>query len=389
MNTTEKGLLTLLKSAIMEQSLPLPEGFSLEEAMSQIKRHGVAALAYDGAIRCGIPRTDSTMQSLFQTYCRCLMVSEGQMQEIKRIFTAFEENGIDYMPLKGCNMKALYPKPELRTMGDADVLIRMEQYDLIGAILPDLGFEMQNESNHELVWQSKKLHLELHKRLVPTYNKDFYAYFGEGWQLAAVHENHRYFMHLEDEFVFLFTHFAKHFRAGGIGCRHVVDLWVWMDTNRGVNWTEVEQKLDKLQLRQFCCNIRDLISAWFEDGPTNEKLDFIGDYILASGNWGNLETRRLSQGVRDMQTTNRSAEFKVRYLWHLVFPTFTGMRNCYPILKKHPWLLPAAWLHRAFCKLFNLRALWGRHKQTLNDLTQDKLDERKRVLSYMDIGYHF
>ena len=43
-------------------------------------------------------------------------------------FTIAEENGIDYLPLKGYNLKKLYPKPELRTMGDADVLIRLADF---------------------------------------------------------------------------------------------------------------------------------------------------------------------------------------------------------------------------------------------------------------------
>lgn len=389
MNTIEKGLLVLLKSAILQKSYPLPEGFSMAEAMTQIKRHGLATLAYDGAVRCGVPRTDSAMQSLFQTYCRALMASEGQMQEIHRIFSAFEANGIEYMPLKGCNMKALYPQPELRTMGDADILIRMEQYDRIVPIMTDLGFQMQAESDHELIWKSPKLMAELHKRLIPSYNKDFYAYFGDGWQLATVRENHRHFMQPEDEFIYLFTHFAKHFRDGGIGCRHVVDLWVWLRANRGLKWAVVENELDKLCLKEFCTNIRSLIDAWFEDSPTDEKLDFIGDYILASGNWGDLETRRLSVGVRDMQGTNHSSEARAHYIWRMFFPNMTSMGNLYPVLKKHPWLLPFTWLHRIFCKVFVWRVPMDKHKQALEGMTQDKLDERKQALAYMGIGYHF
>ena len=389
MNTTEKGLITLLKSAVLGESLPLPEGFSMEDAMPQIKRHGIATLAYDGAARCGVPRTDSAMQSLFQIYCRALMVSERQMQGINEIFAAFEKYGIDYMPLKGCNMKALYAQPELRTMGDADILIRMEQYDRISGIMTELGYEMQVESDHELIWKSKKLMVELHKRLIPSYNKDFYAYFGDGWQLATVRQEHRYFMQQEDEFIYLFTHFAKHFRDGGIGCRHVVDLWVWLRANRGLNWDAVWAELDKLQLTQFCKNICCLINAWFEAGPTDERLDFIGAYILASGNWGDLQSHHLSMGVRDMHGTSRSASAKVQYLWRASFPNMIAMGNLYPILKKHPWLLPFTWIHRIFCKLFIRPVPMARHTKVLEELSQDKLDERRQALEYMGIGYHF
>lgn len=390
MNTIEKGLLVLLKSAILQESYPLPEGFSVAEAMTQIKRHGLATLAYDGAVRCGIPRTDSAMQSLFQTYCRALMISEGQMQEIHRIFSAFEANGIEYMPLKGCNMKALYPQPELRTMGDADILIRMEQYDRIVPIMTDLGFQMQAESDHELIWKSPKLMAELHKRLIPSYNKDFYAYFGDGWQLATVRENHRHFMQPEDEFIYLFTHFAKHFRDGGIGCRHVVDLWVWLRANRGLDWEAVESALDKLCLKEFCTNIRSLIDAWFEDSPTDEKLDFIGDYILASGNWGDSMSNRLSIAVRDAGYDSDITQGRMQYLRRLLFPARAGMESLYPILRKVPWLLPFAWVFRWGQRIFTRNSKLKKEYRALVDvLTRDELDERKQALAYMGIGYHF
>lgn len=389
MNAIQTGVITLLRSAITGEKYPLPEDFDIEAALPQINRHHMATLAFEGAVNCGIPKDHPTMRLLFQAYCKALLKSEGQLREIKRIFAAFEENAIEYMPLKGCNMKALYPKPELRVMGDADVLIRVEQYDKIVPIMKNLGFEMQVESDHELVWKSKNLLIELHKRLIPSYNKDFFAYFGDGWKLAKVHQDHRWFMQPEDEFVYLFTHFAKHFRDGGIGCRHVVDLWVWLRAEPGLDVGAVEDEMKKLHLLEFYRNIRRLIAVWFEDGQSDDRLDFITQYILASGSWGNLETKQLSIGVRDMRSTNSSVEVKARYVWRMLFPTLTAMRNIYPVLHKLPWLLPFAWVHRVFCKLFIWRAPLDRHKQTLGGLTQDKLDERSQALEYMGIGYHF
>ena len=55
-----------------------------------------------------------------------------------------------------------------------DILIRPEQYDRIVPILEQLNFREKNETDHELVWIHDDLYLELHKRLIPSYNKDFY-----------------------------------------------------------------------------------------------------------------------------------------------------------------------------------------------------------------------
>jgi hypothetical protein len=251
MNVTQRGVIALMKSAVLQKPQALPEGFEIREAMPLIRRHHIAALAYDGAERCGLTRKDPAVAKLFQAYCSSLLVSEGQMREITRIFRAFEEAGIDYLPLKGCNMKTLYPKPELRTMGDADILIRMGQYERIVPVMESLGFVHKYESDHELVWENRGLNVELHKYLIPTYNRDLYAYFGDGWQLAVSGGGSRWDMTAEDTFVFLFTHFAKHYRDGGIGCRHVLDLWVYLRANPELNMEHVRSVLDRLSLLAF------------------------------------------------------------------------------------------------------------------------------------------
>ena len=125
------------------------------------------------------------------------------------------------MLLKGTLLKEMYPKKELRAMGDADILIKTEQYDKIKPIMQGLGFEERTESDHELIWRKPQLLLELHKKLIPSYNKDYYAYFGDGWQLGKPNSNfpHRFEMSDEDQMIYLFTHFAKHYRDAGIGIR--------------------------------------------------------------------------------------------------------------------------------------------------------------------------
>ena len=144
METLQRATVDLLKSAITGQAVALPEGFDLEAAYPQLQAHQMDTLLYEGAVRCGISRNLPIMKLLMQRYCGILLKSEGQMGELRRVTAAFEENGIDYMLLKGSRMKALYPRQELRNMSDADVLIRMEQYDRICPIMESLGFEKKN-----------------------------------------------------------------------------------------------------------------------------------------------------------------------------------------------------------------------------------------------------
>ena len=160
MTDIQKGVIMLIKSAIDEKAYPLPEGFSIEKALDFIIEHRVMMPAYDGAIRCGIPKNLPAMQKLFKLYISGMIKSEKQLDAVGKIYTAFDENGIDYLPLKGCNMKHLYPKPELRAMGDADILIRERQLSMVSEVLEKTGFEQEDEMDHHSGWYSDSLHSE-------------------------------------------------------------------------------------------------------------------------------------------------------------------------------------------------------------------------------------
>lgn len=389
MKQSHIGILTLLKSAIIQQKIALPEGFQLQDADDHINRHHIASLIYEGALLCNIPQNDIRLLQLFQKYCKALQVSERQLRELERIYNAFEENGIDYMPLKGCKMKALYPKPELRNMGDADILIRTEQYDKIRSVMQSLQFTEGEETVHELVWKSDALYLELHKHLIPSYNRDFYGYFGEGWARAKLLRGTQYTMTPEDEFIFLFTHFAKHYRDGGIGCRHVVDLWVFLRSHPELDLDYIQTELKKLQLLDFYCNIRRLISTWFEDQESDSRTDFLTEFIFASGSFGQIENRVLSRAVRDANHSVLGFSGKLLYLWQTAFPGIKILREKYTILKKHPYMLPLVWLIRPFYKvLFEWRSL-RQQQRNLAAFDEDGMENHQKMLHYVGLDYNF
>ena len=339
----QKGVITLVKSAITGEKYPLPEGFNIDEAYKFIMKHKIMMLAYEGAVRCGISKTEPAMQKLFQSYVQGMLRSEKQMKSVNEIYSAFEENEIDYLPLKGCNMKALYPKPELRLMGDADILIKEEQYKKIKIVLSGKNFIEERESMHHYLWYAGDFLIELHTMLIPETYQKLKNYYGKGWQKAQKTETNRYVFSKEDEFIFIIAHFAKHYLGGGIGIRHVTDIFVYLSKIPDMDFKYIEKELEKLGVFKFYKNVLRLIDFWFEEGSSDETIEEISDFILKSGNWGNFESHVFANGATSGKSSQKIKGSKLKFFIQRAFPPAKNIKDRYKILKKAPFLLPLIW----------------------------------------------
>ena len=319
---------------------------------------------------------------------RSVFIDQNQLYEIDRIREQFLQNGVDFMLLKGALLKKMYPQSEVRQMGDADILIRLEQYPIIQPIMEQLGYVSVLESDHELVWNKKGvLCVELHKRLIPSYNTDYYAYFGDGWRLAQPAEGTEYHMGDEDEFVYLFTHYAKHYRDAGIGIRHVTDLHVYLRAKPHLDRAYIEQELDKLQLLTFFRNTMETIDVWFNGREETPMAAFMTDRIFGSGSFGTTENHYLSEGVKAAKTTDVD-KVQQKKVFSLLFPSKAELELKYTVLRKCPWLLPCIWVYRWIALPFKKGRLRS-YMDGVGAMTEEKVTGYRNELHYVGLDFNF
>lgn len=383
MNITQRGLLTLLRSAVTGEKLCLPEGFQLEEADGLIRSQSLLPLAYQGAYNCGISPKTELMQQYQKQYYRTLIRSEKQMRTVQQIYAAFEENGIDYMPLKGCVMKSLYPQPEMRVMSDADILIRLDQYERIIPIMQALGFTGGAEGNHDFSWKKEELHTELHKLLLVPRGRTFYDYHADGWDLAIHQEGHRYGMGPEDNFIYLFTHMTKHYQYSGIGCRQFVDLFVFSRSHPQMDRSYIENVMEHNGLLEFYRNVCRLLECWFADGSEDEKVELMTQYILSGGNWGSYETFLRAKQLKTRGESQRGT--KTKALGMVLFLPLEEMCFRYPVLKRIPWLLPVFWVYRWLCLLVKKPRTVLNKLKLLSRLSDKKVDSQYEAFRFVGL----
>ena len=389
MDSTQLGLIRIVDSAVHEKQNILPADFDLNAAMKIAKKHQIIPMLYYGALQCGISAKIPQMQQLFVQTCQYVAVNEKQMQALGEIFSAFDEAEIDYMPLKGTLLKGMYPKPEMRAMGDADILIRYEQYEeTIKPLMEKLEFREGRTSDNELVWEKTYAYIELHRRLLPSYNKDYYAYYGDGWRLAKLQTGTRYGMSDEDQMVFLFTHFAKHYRDAGIGIRHLVDLQIYLDKYPALDQNYICQQMERLQLREFYENILATLKVWFAEETADQTTEFITQIVFNSGVYGTEQAHVLSDALKLSKKTGKSRKIRQSKFISELFPDYGYMCKRYPKLKGKKILLPIFWMMRLISAMFHGKRVQAKKKR-LDYINDQNVADYQQALNFVGLDFNF
>ncbi len=389
MDNLQRGVIDIVYSALTGEKTTLPEDFNLSDGIIVARKHKIEAMFYYGALNCGFGQDEPLMQELLMLACKNIALSEQQMYSTKELFSAFDAQKIDYLPLKGTILKSMYPKPEMRSMSDADILIKTEQYDIIKPIMLKLGYTEIIESNHEFVWNKQNIHFELHKMLIPSYNKDYYAYYGDGWRLAKEQDGTRYSMNAEDQMIYLFTHFAKHYRDAGIGIKHLIDLWIYRKNNPNLDGAYIKKELAALQLYDFYVNIINTLSVWFEGREADEITAFITEIIFNSGVYGTSEAHILSEALKISKSTKTAENVKNKKFKSIAFLPYKNMCIKYPFLKKAPFLLPVMWVYRIIIALLFKRDTIKSGSQIINQMSAENINNYQDALNFVGLDFNF
>ena len=386
MTNTEKTLITLIKSALSGKKLAIPTDTDWEKVFKISKRHQIIPLVYYGIVNSGL-EFDLKAQ-FFNFTVQATMIEENQLFELQKLKADFCDLNIDFLVLKGPVIKSKYPHSEMRTMSDIDILIKPDQYEYVSSVMEKSGYTFALESDHEFVWQKKPfVSIELHKHLIPSYNRDFYGYFGDGWQLAKSLESGKseYILSQEDVFLYAFTHFTKHYRDGGIGLRHLTDIYVLSNNNMDKEY--IEKALKKLEIFEFYNNVIKTLKVCFEDKEADEVTEKILNWIFESGPYGLKKKYELATATKEaVNNGNQSAENQT--FKNVFFPSVSIAKKRYPVLDKAPILLPAIWVVRAVSALIFRRENIKENTTRLKNVTDEAVAEYNNELEKVGLKFN-
>ncbi len=297
---------------------------------------------------------------------------------LDEVSLALEDAHIPHIPLKGAVMRRYYREPWLRTGSDVDILIHESDLPQALNCLCDCGYVNHGRGTHDVTLLSPSgYHLELHYDLIEDGRvKRSASLLQDCWAHATACEGYVYRQALSDAMFYLhhMAHMAKHFEAGGCGVRPFVDLWL-LDRSASADTAAARDALlVQADLLTFAEAARALCRVWFDLAPHTPRSYQMQAFVLQGGMYG-------SRGNFILLQRRQPGDHR-RYVLSRLFLPYETMKYEYPVLQKHPWLLPLMHVRRWFSRVLHGRL--GHAVQEVKLARRIDATQAARVQKFLD-----
>ena len=319
-----------------------------------------------------------------QRFLNDMMRSEIQLSEYRNLVDYLCENGVEILPLKGVEIKQLYPSPVLRVMSDVDLLYKGISSKQLSKLMTAFGYtEKSIETAHHDVYHKKPcMNIEMHRKLVDD-DSPYTAcleHFSAN-KIPDAHTPHLYHCRPEDLYIHVIVHAAKHLTSSGLGVRPLCDVYI-LNKAFAASWDEtyIREMLNKADLNAFSDKMTGLAQKWFGDGmPDFEKED--ERFFFTGGTYNSNMTKT------KWEYAQSGKHSRVSYILSKVFQPLVTMQSAYPVLRKAPFLLPVFWLVRCFEVLFHRRNKIT-EAVTIGKSDREDIEYASRIITAFGLNRH-
>lgn len=304
---------------------------------------------------------------------------ENINSELETLKTAFEEEKIPFIPLKGSVIRQYYPEPWLRTSCDIDILVHEEDIERAIAVLTDKnGYTLEKKAYHDYsLFSPAGVHLELHFNIKENRDK-IDKLLIKAWDYAVKRAENSFEYHFTNEF-FLYhqlAHASYHFVGGGCGIRPFIDVFL-LEKHLKYDKNKLDELLTEGGIKIFSDDFYHLSKVWFAGEKYSEITEKMEIFLLSGGVYGNAENKTASE-----QSRNKG---KAGNIFKRIWMPYDHLIILYPDLKGKRILQPFYEIKR-WCKLFkkDIFKKSMRELKTNTSMSQEKVDETKAMLK--DLG---
>ena len=285
---------------------------------------------------------------------------------------------VPYVILKGTSAAKYYPYPELRAMGDIDIMTPREDFELACNQLVENGYSIVAKTYKETNLKRGSICVDLHQQFASLNNPSYVKLFDD-IIIENINDTH-VLPDLVNGLVIL-EHINQHLE-GGLGLRQIIDWMMFVDKclpdEKWPDFSELVKKIELEKLAIVCTRLCELylgLSKRKWCAEADELLcEQLMNYVMACGNFGNKRTSDSS--ISENVFTYMSAP---RVFLKLLQKQ--GLVN-WRATKKHRLLRPFAWIYQLF--RYTSKGLNRRH--AVSHIMMEYHSAKRRKAMFEELG---
>lgn len=281
--------------------------------------------------------------------------------EFTELYCKLRSEGLHPIVVKGQLCSRLYPLKDHRISADDDLYIpdaefmTCHEHLLANDLTTDTpADELATADEVSYTKKDSPLYIELHQHLFDS-AEDAHDELNHFFtNLKTIEIDGFLAMPPHEHLLYLILHAYKHFVRSGIGLRQFCDIGLWARTYHAeIDWQRLHDQCASVHAATFAVAAfriaRDYLGIEFSlPAPWDATIDvepLLHDTICG-GVYGSNDYTRLHSSTVTLNVIKASRTGEKSSVLSTVFPKREYLEHCRPYLKKHPYLLPVAWMQR-------------------------------------------
>lgn len=389
LSDVETQVVTLLKKSIWDDGIVETQVIDWESFPRIAKEQGVASFVYDGARRTGISIPDEIGQQWKNHITASMFQNERLLSAQDAVIRSFEQAHIPVAVLKGSSIARYYSQPELRALGDIDILVKKTDICTARELLLQNGYkEEEYEHGFHIGFSKNGVTIELHKQVTTFPDtpggqeaQKIADGFLDNLDVGSVCGYDFPVLSRSNQAMSLLLHMVRHMFEGGIGLRQLCDWMVFVAAEHlcfadeicpvlsrcgMLEFAEVATKtcVEYLGLDPDCC-------LWCSEVDEQTCVLFI-DAVFLGGNMGSANTDTMGSLFTDEKSMGDNTSSVKAFIRKMNRRTYKS----FPFVERCKALLPLFWLFLPF-RYFVRSAAGLRPKKSLRKMVGTAKKQRE------------
>ena len=361
LTTTETQFLHIAKAAISGSDLPAEVG-DWSAILTLAGQQKLLPILFETIRRLPAAEADAALLAVVKQQVLIQVLNQTvRSTEFADLYRRLRAAGLHPVVVKGQLCSRLYALQDHRISADDDLYIPDTEFMTCHEQLLANGLTTDTPADElptadEVTYTKKDspLYIELHRHLFDSAEDahDELNHFFEDIQPVEV--DGFLAMPPHEHLLYLILHAYKHFVRSGIGLRQFCDIGLWAREYHGeINWRHLHDQCASVHAATFAVAAfriaKDYLGIEFDlPAPWDATIDvepLLHD-TLCGGVYGSNDYTRLHSSTVTLNAVKASRSGERSSVLRTVFPKREYLVHRYPYLKKHPYLLPVAWVQR-------------------------------------------